>query len=152
MWKYNPNYDIKFKNCPRIVLPPITCINKNNKHKDESNLHESILKTINSDSLERTVNNKYSNTNVFDKKNDDEISHHSNSPNKSPNSERKNTVVPHHVISDNNLVKNSTKRKRTRTPFSKKIRVIKFDKYTGREKLKVPITNDIEYFMTEPKK
>lgn len=151
MWKYNPNYNIRFKNCPRIVLPPITC---KNKHKDDSNIHDSHLKTLNTrenESLDEFTIHKFSNTNVI-KKAEDEVSNHSNSPGKSPNSDRKNTVAPHHIVSDNNLVKHSSKHKGVKTPFSKKNRVIKFDKYTGREKLKVPITNDINYVLTEPKK
>lgn len=143
MWKYNPNYSIRFKNCPRIILPPIQV---SHKHKD--NTHESLLNTLSNtnDNLDDSVIHRSINNSLV-KKTEDEA--HDKS--RSRETETLNKTTPHHIISDTNIVKHSHKR-RMNTPFSRKNKAIKFDKCTGREDLKIPLTNDINYVVTEPRK
>lgn len=159
MWKYNPNYNIKFPNYPRIILPPLDIKKKNNISavKKEDGINESLI--YSNESPNKSINNdSFANYENSDQK-DDGIRLLTLNNLVAPSLEvnKVNTSNLHLQTSVNNSGINTQEnkenagkeKKKVKTPFSKKNRALQFDKYSSRKPLEIPITNNIEYFIPE---
>lgn len=168
MWKYNPNYNIRFKNSPRVILPPIQFRNV----KQSSELYNNNITTEGNSNLLtnshliteiESISNDYMKHNY---KNTTENRKHTFNDNNNPNNNRKNSIQDSpvrnsvrkgsivsnsHVMNTNNDDKNIPKEKSPSTPFHLKNRALKFDSYTSRKPIDIPITNNIPYMYTEPR-
>lgn len=158
MWKYNPNYMIKFNKYTNVILPPLKL--KHLRNSEEISLENQEL----SDSIKQNYDEDH---------NPVLITHHGNHGvhlNNEVNTKKKftNNLMNKALIlkgndggirSTSNLVKSTTilvtqeekETKREKIPFSKKNKAPCFELYTGRKDQEIPITNNVDFYIPEVK-
>jgi len=129
MWKYNPNYDIKFKNTPRIILPPLKII-KNSK-KTSNQLESKSDRIIDDEEKEMSklhTESEFNADSIIEyKDNKSEINK------KDKEKEKDKSIDKEHDTSFNS--------------FNKRIRAPNFEKYTARKGVDIPLTNNVDYMV-----
>ena len=115
MWKYNPNYNLRFINNPRVILPPIDLPKKKTKELEEPAL---LMPHSNIENFEDEFDNEP-------------------------------------IVKNEQVIEAKVEKIKEESPkkeiFSTKNKALKFENYTSRKELKIPLTNNIEFFTTEPK-
>lgn len=139
VWKYNPNYDIKFKRSPNLVFPPLKTSNNDKHHHyintEEENLNKSLDKRnslLNESHLH--INDDNASSRLSEEKNKDYITL---SPKKS-------------VLQRRTTLKSALSIKKKRSPImktevSKDNKTFRFSKYLSRKDENQSITKDIPF-------
>lgn len=137
VWKYNPNYNLRFRSSPKIKFPEIKLKKAEQTEKAELNTHNIIDKD----------------SSIIHEGQHGDLNHTFNSELRESNPHMTDeTKRPHINIS----IKNSPKHKKSiepiieeKVPFSRHNKSLQFSKYLPRKAEEIGITANIPYLATD---
>lgn len=182
MWKYNPKYNIRFANTPRVILPPLNI----KKHKKKIDEDIEYLKTNENDENEVIYHDNHNNEYLEERgkillTEDNEENQKFRRKQKIEKQNNKNQIM-HHETSNNEMISvismdihkghneshihsegklehrnedielNALNKGNKLIPYSKRIKAPNFDKYTGRKDIEIPLTRNVDFYLSNNEK
>lgn len=136
MWKYNPNYNLRFPSSPKIKFPEIKL-----KKAEVVDKVEHHIVNNNADKESSVIHEHHGDLNLTSNSEIKDNSHHPTDETKRPHHNHKNSAK--HKKSIEPIVEE-------KVPFSRHNKALPFSKYLSRKSEDISITANIPFMVTEP--